>query len=66
MAEDYIYLTVDKDPKGRGLLAIMTQGHPQFGDANCTVLTLEVVPNMKAAKLWFERMKIEKPWETRQ
>jgi len=65
MAEDHIYLTVDKNPKGKGLLAIMTQGHIQYGDASL-VLTFEVVPNMKAAKKWFRRMKIERPWETRQ
>lgn len=64
MAEDTIYLTVDKDPKGCGLLAIMSQGHPMF-DAHCTVLTLEVVPNMKAAKQWYKRMNVERPWETR-
>lgn len=64
--EDHVYLTVGKDPKGRGLLAIITQGHIQYGDANCTVLTLGVVPNMKAAKKWYKRMKSEKPWETRQ
>jgi hypothetical protein len=66
MAEDHIYLTVDKNPKGKGLLAVMTQGHIQYGDAECIVLTLEVVPNMKAAKKWFKQMKIERPWETRQ
>lgn len=65
MAEDRIYLTVDNNPNGRGLLAVMTQGHPQFGDKECVVLTLEVVKNMKEAKRWFKRMKIEQPWEVR-
>ena len=65
MAEDKIYLTVDKNPKGKGLLAIMTQGHIQFNDDKCIVLSLEVVSNMKAAKAWFKKMKIEKPWESR-
>lgn len=65
MAEDIIYLTVGDDPKGRGLLAIMSRGSPQRGDKNVTVLTLEVVKNMKEAKAWFRRMKIEQPWEIR-
>lgn len=66
MAEDRMYLTVDKDPHGRGLIAIITQGHIQRGDKNCTVLTLEVgFKNMKAAKTWYKQMKIERPWETR-
>lgn len=66
MAENKIYLTWDKNPKGAGLLAIISQGQPQLGDKNCTVLTLEVVPNAKAAKKWFRRMAQERPWETRQ
>lgn len=67
MAEDTIYLTIDDDPKGRGLVAIMTQGHPQLGDNHITVLTLEVgFKTVKAARKWFKRMKVERPWETRQ
>ena len=63
MAEDHIYLTVDTDPKGRGLLAIMTQGSPQFGDKEVIVLTLEVVPDMDAANKWYDQMLIERPWQ---
>lgn len=66
MSEDRIYLTVGDDPKGRGLIAVMSQGQPQLGDAHCTVLTIEIVKNMKQAKAWFRRMKDERPWETRQ
>lgn len=65
MTETDVYLTVGDDPKGRGLLAIVSRGHPQRGDAKCTVLTVEVVKNMKAAKAWFRRVKIEQPWELR-
>lgn len=65
MSEDTIYLTVGDDPQGRGLLAIASRGHPQRGDAQCTILTMELVQNMKTAKAWFRRMKIERPWETR-
>lgn len=66
MSERDVYLTVGDDPKGRGLLAIVSRGHPQQGDAQCTVLSVEVVKNMKAAKAWFRRVKIEQPWEIRQ
>lgn len=65
MPEDTWYLTIDKNPNGKGLLAVMTQGHPQFGDTNCKVLTLEIVKNEKEAKEWFQRMKVEQPWVTR-
>ena len=62
MAQDTTYLTVDKDPHGRGLLAIITRGHPQQGDKECLVLTLEVVKDMKEANDWYDRMLIEQPW----
>ena len=65
MTENELYLTAGKNPKGKGLLAIITQGHIQLNDKTCTILTLEVVPNMKAAKVWFKKMKIERPWEPR-
>lgn len=65
MAESDIYLTVGNDPKGSGLLAIMTEGHPQRGDANCTVLTIRRVKNHNEAQEWFRRMKVERPWESR-
>lgn len=59
-----MYLTVGNDPNGR-LIAIISLGQPQFGDDHCTVLSLEVVKNMKEAKRWYKRMKVERPWETR-
>lgn len=57
-----------RQPQNDGYIAVITRGgHPQFAPAEtCEILTLEVVPNMKAAKAWFRRMKIERPWETRQ
>lgn len=36
-----------------------------MGDGQCTVLDVEIVKNMKAAKAWYKRMKIERPWEPR-
>lgn len=66
MSEGKIYLTVGKNPKGKGLLAIMSMGQPQLGDAECTILTVEIVKNQKQARKWFERMAQERPWEMRQ
>lgn len=64
MAEHKYYLTVGKEPKGR-LLAIITQGHGQFGDQTIICCTLKIVKNVKEAKKWYKKMIIEKPWETR-
>lgn len=64
-----LYLTVAREkrqPQNDGYVAVISDGHVQRGDEKCTVLTVEVVPNMKAAKAWFRRMKVERPWETRQ
>lgn len=65
MAEDVIYLTVGLDPRGRGLVAIVTMGQPQLGDENVNVLSLEIVKTEAEAKAWFEQVKIDRPWETR-
>lgn len=68
MAEDRIYLTVSREkrqPQNDGYLAIISSGQPQLGDDETTVLTLEVVKNMKEAKAWYRRMKIEQPWVQR-
>ncbi len=67
--ESKIYLTVDRkkrQPQNDGYIATISYGQPQLGDKNITVLDVEVVKNMKAAKIWYRRMLIEKPWETRQ
>jgi hypothetical protein len=65
VAEDKIYVTIDKNPRGPGVLAVISQGQPQLGDQEVTILTFEVLPNRKAAKQWFRRMKVERPWEIR-
>lgn len=66
MAEDRYYLTTDDDPKGRGLIAIITLGSPQAGDEHCTVCTLEVgFATQKEAEAWFKRMLVEQPWNER-
>jgi hypothetical protein len=66
MAENQFYLSMGPDPKGRGVLAVISLGSPQRGDKDVTVCTLEIVKNRKEAKQWFRRMMIERPWEARQ
>lgn len=67
MGDSRIYLTVGKKklPDGQGYLAVISQGSPQKGDAETIVLDCEVVPNMKAAKAWYRRQMLLKPWEAR-
>jgi hypothetical protein len=57
------YLTCGDNPKGRGILAIISLGSPQRGDAEVTVCDLEICKNMKAAKKWYRRQMKTKPWE---
>lgn len=68
MSEDTMYLTVDRhkrQPENDGYIAIISYGSPQLGDKLTTVLTVEIVKNMKEAKAWFKKMKIEQPWIAR-
>jgi hypothetical protein len=68
MAEHQLYLTVShekRQPENDGYVAVISQGHMRRGDANTILLSVEIVPNMKAAKAWFKRMQIERPWESR-
>lgn len=69
MAEDKIYLIVDREkrqPENDGYVAVISMGNPQLGDKNIIVLDVEIVKNMKEAKIWYRKMKIKRPWETRQ
>ena len=59
------FLTIGPDPKGRGLLAIISDGTPQMGHDPVTVLSLTVVENEAAARTWFEEVKETRPWESR-
>lgn len=62
-----MYLTVGRESRGRRrLLAVISDGSPQYGDNDITVLNVEIVQSQKEAEEWFERMKSERPWETRQ
>ncbi len=68
MAEHHVYLTVAREkrqPQNDGYVAVISMGSPQFGDKDTQVLSVEIVPNMKAAKAWFKKMKLERPWEVR-
>jgi hypothetical protein len=71
VGDRHYILTVAREkrqPQNDGYIAVISRGgHPQLAPTEtCEVLTLKIVPNMKAARAWFRRMKIERPWETRQ
>jgi hypothetical protein len=68
MAQDKMYLTVareKREPQKDGYIAVITRGQPQLGDEEVTVLTVEVVKNVKEAKAWYKLMRVERPWELR-
>lgn len=68
MAVGTLYLTVGREkrqPENDGYIAVVTDGVYNI-DETVTVCTVEVVRSMKEAKAWFRRMKVERPWETRQ
>lgn len=68
MAEDKIYLTVaneKRQPQDDGYIAVISQGSPQKGDGVTVILDVELVANLDEAEQWFERMLVERPWETR-
>ncbi len=50
-------------------LATISDGSPQLGHDEVTVLTLETFPigtKRRVIMDWYKRMKKEQPWETRQ
>jgi hypothetical protein len=57
------YLTCGPNPKGRGILAIISKGSPQRGDQDVVICDLEICKNMKAAKKWYARQMKTRPWE---
>lgn len=59
-----LYLTVGPGDRN-DLIAICSDGTPQRGHEDVTVLTLGRVKSMKEARAWFARVKKERPWETR-
>jgi len=60
-----IWMTLSKEKTLRGYLAVILLGSPQAGDAEAIILDANWMPNMKAAKAWFRRLKETRPWETR-
>jgi hypothetical protein len=58
----HYYLTCGPDPKGRGILAIISLGSPQRGDKEVTVCDMEICPSMKAARKWYKRQMKARPW----
>lgn len=69
MTADALTLTVGPTLDGRLVAVISIDGHPQRpGSGVCKVLTFELVTNIPNGDVdaWFERQKIERPWESRQ
>lgn len=64
---DDLTLTVGNDTNGRKIAIITRGGHPQRDSHRCEVLTVEVVQGWGRKRIdgWFQRMREEKPWETR-
>lgn len=55
------------DCDGEILAVISTGGHPQIpGSGQCVVCDAKKFPTEEDAREWFEQMKVERPWETRQ
>ena len=56
------YLTYGKHASGK-LLAVISDGSPQHGHEDVTVLTVKLVDSPADAKRWFKEMKRERPWD---
>jgi hypothetical protein len=66
VAQDRVYLTFGKKLRPDGTMeAVISQGHPHMGDAECTVLAVELVKTRRAGMRWYNRMLIEQPWKAR-
>lgn len=66
MADHLHYLSVGPDSKGRGLLAVISQGSLQKGDQDVLICDVKIVADMDEARAWYHQMMIERPWEQRQ
>lgn len=56
------YLSTNKNPKGDGLLAVISDGHPQRGHQDIEICDVEVVKNIKEAKAWYRQRCRDLPW----
>lgn len=70
MAENQYYLTTNPapadHPRHGELIAVISLGHPQKGDAECLICTVEIVKDQAAADVWYKEQMITKPWIKRQ
>jgi len=57
------YLTCGQNPNGDGVLAIISLGSPQRGDADVIVLKTGIFPSAEAAGVWFREQMETRPWE---
>lgn len=58
------YLTTNPHPRIAGkLLAIITQGHPQAGDKEVKVCSVNAVGSLEEASNWYDSEMRYKPWE---
>lgn len=55
------YISLGRDSRGR-LLAIITEGHPNAGDAETVVCSVHTVKDSLEATVWFAEQLIDKPW----
>lgn len=59
------FLTMGPNPKGSGVLAVCTDGHPKNGDPECIVLDMSVVETEEAGRKWFHLVCMTRPWVPR-
>lgn len=60
---------VEPSPGYKRILAVISDGSPQHGHEDVTVLTMETFSAITPYAIiqdWFERMKLEQPWEAQQ
>ena len=60
--DEDVYLTVGlkkRQPQNDGYMAVISRGSPQRG----AVLSVHLVEDMKAARVWFKQQCVDRPWE---
>lgn len=61
-----LYMTTGPHPRDESkILAVISDGSPQYGHSPVTVLTMDTFDTIDATKSWFVRCKITRPWEPR-
>jgi hypothetical protein len=59
------YLSMNRNPKGDGILAVITDGHPRMGHTPVEIMDMDVFKDEAAAKEWFEIRCHVLPYEDR-